>query len=80
METYIAIGVGYGRVLLVGDDDAYGDEMNVACKLGEDLAEQGEILLTASAYAAIKGTKSWEFENSSVSISGLDLTSYRLVR
>ena len=79
-EIYVAIGVGYGSVLLVGDNDAYGDEMNVACKLGEDLAEQGEILLTASAYAAIKDTKSWVFEDSSVTISGLDLTSYRLVR
>jgi class 3 adenylate cyclase len=79
-EIYVAIGVGYGRVLLVGDNDAYGDEMNVACKLGEDLAERGEILLTASAYATIEDTKTWAFENSSVTISGLDLTSYRLVR
>jgi class 3 adenylate cyclase len=79
-EIYVAIGVGYGSLLLVGDNDAYGDEMNVACKLGEDLAQQGEILLTASSYEAIKDTKSWAFENSSVTISGLDLTSYRLVR
>ena len=79
-EIYIAIGVGYGRVLLVGDDDAYGDEMNVACKLGEDLAEQGEIMLTASAREAIGGVEEWQFEDSSVRISGLDLTAYKLVR
>ncbi len=79
-EIYVAIGVGYGRILLVGDDDAYGDEMNVACKLGEDLAEQGEILLTAAAYEAIKDIDGLAFEDSSVTISGLDLTSYKLVR
>jgi adenylate cyclase len=79
-EIYIAIGVGYGRILLVGDDDAYGDEMNVACKLGEDLAEQGEILLTASAREAIGASKDWQFEDSSVRISGLDLTAYKVVR
>ena len=79
-EIYIAIGVGYGRVLLVGDDDAYGDEMNVACKLGEDLAEQGEILLTASAHEALGKSTEWQFEDSSVRISGLDLTAYKLVR
>lgn len=79
-EIYIAIGIGYGRILLVGDDDAYGDEMNVACKLGEDLAEQGEILLTASAREAIGGNTAWQFEDSSVRISGLDLTAYKLVR
>ena len=79
-ELYIAIGIGYGRVLLVGDDDAYGDEMNIACKLGEDLAEQGEILLTASAHEAIGGGTTWQFEDWSVRISGLDLTAYKLVR
>ena len=79
-EIYVAIGIGYGRVLLVGNDDAYGDEMNVACKLGEDLAERGEILLTAAAHEMLKGSKTWTFEDSSVTISGLDLTSYRLVR
>ena len=79
-EIYIAIGVGYGRVLLVGDDDAYGDEMNVACKLGEDLAEQGEILLTAAAHEALGASTEWQFEDSSVRISGLDLTAYKVVR
>ncbi len=79
-EIYVAIGIGYGRILLVGDDDAYGDEMNVACKLGEDLAERGEILLTAAAREALPDTQDWQFEDASVTISGLDLTSYRLIR
>jgi adenylate cyclase len=79
-EIYIAIGIGYGRLLLVGDDDAYGDEMNVACKLGEDLAKQGEILLTASAHDAVGSSEEWQFEDSSAPISGLDLKAYRLVR
>lgn len=79
-EIYVAIGVGFGRVLLVGDDDAFGDEMNVACKLGEDLAESGEVLLTASAHEALGEAGTWTFEDSSVRISGLDLTAYKLVR
>lgn len=79
-EIYVAIGVGYGRLLLIDDDDAYGDEMNVACKLGEDLAERGDVLVTAAAYEALSPGGPWRFEDSSVRISGLDLTSYRLVR
>lgn len=79
-EIYVAIGIGYGKVLLVGDDDAFGDEMNVACKLGEDLAEQGEVLLTASARAALGDTTNWELEEFSVRVSGLDLKAYKLVR
>jgi adenylate cyclase len=79
-EIYVAIGIGYGRLLLVGDDDAYGDEMNVACKLGEDLAKQGEILLTAVAHDAVGSSEEWQFEDSSAPISGLDLKAYKLVR
>jgi adenylate cyclase len=79
-EIYVAIGIGYGRVLLVGDHDAWGDEMNVACKLGEDLAERGDILLTAAAHEALAGASWVRFEDSSVTISGLDLTAYRMVR
>jgi len=79
-EIYVSIGVGYGRVLLVDDNDAWGDEMNIACKLGEDVAEQGEILLTVAAHEAVGDDGPWTFEDSSVQISGLELTSYRLVR
>jgi adenylate cyclase len=79
-EIYIAIGVGYGRVLLVDHDDAYGDEMNIACKLGEDLAQQGDILLTAAAHEALGEDSSWAFTDSSVSISGLELTAYKVMR
>src|SRR5215207_9642073 len=79
-EIYIAIGVGYGWVLLIGDDDAYGDEMNIACKLGEDLAERGEVLLTVSAHDALGDANDLQFEDYSASVSGLDLTAYKLVR
>jgi adenylate cyclase len=79
-EIYVAIGVGYGRVLLIDDDDAYGDEMNIACKLGEDLAERGEVLLTASAHDALGDTGELQFEGYSATISGLDVTAFKLVR
>ena len=79
-EIYVAIGIGYGRMLLVGDDDAWGDEMNIACKLGEDLAERGEILLTAAAHEQMADATWATFTDWSVSISGLDLTTYKVVR
>jgi adenylate cyclase len=50
-DVNVGIGIGYGALLLVGDDDVYGSEMNLASKLGEDLAEAGDILLTAAAHA-----------------------------
>jgi adenylate cyclase len=45
-------GIGYGDVLDL-DADLFGLEVNLASKLGEDLARPGEALLTPSAAAAL---------------------------
>lgn len=79
-EIYVALGIGYGRVLLVGDDDAWGDEMNLACKLGEDIAQQGEVLLTEEARKALGEDSGHEMEELDLSVSGLQMTAYRLIR
>lgn len=47
----MCIGVEFGRYLQL-DDDAFGDPVNIAFKLGEDEAEVGEILVGAAAYRA----------------------------
>jgi adenylate cyclase len=49
-DVNVGIGIGYGPLLLIGEEDVYGSEMNLASKLGEDLAQAGEILLTHAAY------------------------------
>jgi class 3 adenylate cyclase len=48
----ICTGIGYGRVLRT-EDDAFGDQVNQASKLGEDTAKAGEILLTKEAKEAL---------------------------
>ena len=48
-----SIGIGYGDTLVIGDEDLFGSEMNLACKLGEDIAETDEILITSAAYTAL---------------------------
>jgi class 3 adenylate cyclase len=45
-------GIGYGDLLQV-DGDRFGLELNLASKLGEDLARPGEALLTPAAAAAL---------------------------
>lgn len=76
-EIDVSLGVGYGEVLLVGDNDLYGDEMNLACKLGEDLAERHELLVTEAARVALGPDAEWSFEDAEFSISGLQLKAYR---
>jgi adenylate cyclase len=59
-QVLLCVGIGYGRVLRVGDTDVYGHEVNLSSKLGEDTALANEILLTEAAVEAageILGTK-----------------------
>lgn len=48
-QIYLSVGIDYGDLLLVGDSDFYGDPVNSASKLGEDLAVKGETLVTERA-------------------------------
>lgn len=56
-DVHVGIGIGYGPLLMVGDHDAYGAEMNYASKLGEDLAQAGDLLLTEAAWSRLKQQK-----------------------
>ncbi|MFC1853718.1 adenylate/guanylate cyclase domain-containing protein [candidate division CSSED10-310 bacterium] len=49
----VCIGIGFGPLLNVGEKHIYGQEMNFASKLGEDIASSGEILITKAAYEAM---------------------------
>ena len=48
-QIYLSVGIDYGRVLLAGDIDFFGDPVNTASKLGEDLAVREEVLVTRRA-------------------------------
>jgi adenylate cyclase len=47
-QVLLCIGMGYGRMLHIGDRDVFGPEVNAASKLGEDTAKAWEILVTDS--------------------------------
>ncbi len=76
-RLYASVGIGFGPVLNVGDEDLFGDEMNLACKLGEDIANQSEILLTEGAKATLTLPDTVTLPNQ-ISIAGLPLT-YHIV-
>ncbi len=48
-QIYLSVGIDYGRVLLVDGVDFFGDPVNTASKLGEDLAVKAETLVTERA-------------------------------
>lgn len=47
-QVLLCIGIGYGDMLRIGDDDVFGAEVNAASKLGEDTAGPREILVTGN--------------------------------
>lgn len=77
LDMHSKFGIGYGQVLIVQDEDLYGAEVNLASKLGEDLAARSEILLTDSAFARVDTTKR-QYEQIEMSISGLHLVVHKV--
>ena len=61
-QIVLCVGIGYGKILKIGDDDVFGHEVNLASKLGEDTAKGEEILVTRAAHAAIgtAATVAWD--------------------
>lgn len=45
-KVLLCVGLGFGRILKIGDADVFGAEVNAASKLGEDTAKAWEILVT----------------------------------
>jgi class 3 adenylate cyclase len=77
LDMHGKFGIGYGEVLIVQDEDLYGAEVNLASKLGEDLASRNEILLTAAAFEQIDASKR-QYEEIELSISGLHLVVHKV--
>jgi adenylate cyclase len=48
-QINLSVGIDYGRILLIGDLEFFGDPVNTASKLGEDLAIRDEVLVTRRA-------------------------------
>lgn len=76
-RLYASVGIGYGRILNVGDEDLFGDEVNLASKLGEDVAGRGAVLLTSQAHSQLQDA-AIQTREEMLSISGLSL-SYHVV-
>ena len=74
----VGIGIDYGRFLFVEGGRCFGDTVNTAFKLGEDLAQAGEILLTANARARLAPDFPHPLAEQKFSISGLELLAYNL--
>jgi class 3 adenylate cyclase len=60
-QVLLCVGLGFGRVLRIGDSDVYGAEVNAASKLGEDIAKAAEVLATKAVRDACGECQGVEF-------------------
>ena len=75
----VCIGIGFGDVLCSRSEGVFGNEMNLASKLGEDLAGNGQVLLTESAYQEISEEYRKDIIGRKTTISKIEL-SYYIIR
>ncbi|MEX2327148.1 MAG: adenylate/guanylate cyclase domain-containing protein, partial [Pseudomonadales bacterium] len=70
----VCVGIGYGDMLYSETLEGYfGEEMNLASKLGEDTADGGETLITQNAFSAASHQLLTDFEPRQIHVSGLDV-------
>lgn len=76
LDIHISCGIDYGKLLIIGHEDCFGDPVNRASKMGEDVAAAGEILITAEAMQMIPADAAIVAREISISISGVNIPAY----
>jgi len=69
----VSIGIDCGKVLLVDHQDVFGNPVNRASKLGEDIGEAGETLITAEAFARLPAEEGLNSQRMRMTISGIEI-------
>lgn len=77
-DICVSTGIDYGRYLCTEDGDVFGDAVNCASKLGEDIAHKNEILVSQKAFENINKTGSFTAEHVRFKISGISLEAYSI--
>ena len=75
LDIRISCGIDYGQILVLHGRDFYGHAVNRACKLGEDVAAAGEILITAEAAAKLS-TPHKEATRVQLGVSGIRIEAW----
>ena len=77
-DIHIACGIDYGKLLIIGHEDCFGDPVNRASKIGEDIAAAGEVLVTKEAMDLIPASANLKAREIVVSISGITIPAFMI--
>ena len=78
LDVHISCGIDYGKILILENEDFFGDPVNKACKLGEDVAASGEILVTREAMQRVPPDAKIKSREANISISGISIPAYSI--
>jgi adenylate cyclase len=78
LDIHISCGIDYGKILVIGHEDCFGEPVNRASKIGEDLAAAGEIFVTKEAMDMIPPEAGIRSREMSLSISGIVIPAYAI--
>ena len=78
LDIHISCGIDYGRILVVGNEDCFGDPVNRASKMGEDIAASGEVLITKEAMDMIPAEANIKARELKISISGIEIPAFAI--
>lgn len=80
LDIDLSVGIDFGKYLLLKGNDYWGDPVNRASKLGEDIADDNIIMLTDTAWQQVINKKKYETVVHEYEISDVKISSYEIVK
>jgi class 3 adenylate cyclase len=77
-DIVMCSGIDYGKFLNINGSDLYGETVNLASVLGEDIAGSFDILLSENAYQQLDSKQDYQFSILKQSLSGVDMNIMKL--
>lgn len=79
LDIHISIGIDYGKILIIDNEDIFGDAVNRACKMGEDIGTAGEILVSKEALDMVPADSEIQSKPLQLSIGGLNISAFSIL-
>ncbi len=77
-DIHVTCAVDYGKILVVEHNECWGDAVNRASKLGEDIGKANEILVTKDAMDLVPAGTDLRCTPLEISVSGISISAYSI--
>lgn len=78
-DITLSVGLDFGKYLLLKQNDYWGEAVNRASKLGEDIAGSGMVLLTDTAWINLSNPDQFSVKKHDMEISNVKISTYEIL-